>query len=121
MRARLKFEHSLGKDLVREGWHCVRSAGSHGPFDLCAFSSTEVRLIQVKTTSAARLLAPDNISTLVTAVQGLLAVPTAGGTVTLWLYVKVMRGPWLRICVNGFPSERRACRQAVRDAIGATY
>ena len=43
-RIELKFK----KQLEQEGYFVVRSSGSHGLFDLVAFNTSEIKLIQVK-------------------------------------------------------------------------
>jgi hypothetical protein len=35
--------------LEAAGYYCIRSAGSHGFFDIVAFNSTGMRLVQCKT------------------------------------------------------------------------
>ena len=49
------FERRVQKFLIGLGWHCTRSAGSHGLFDLIAFKGGEVRLYQVKIDGAITL------------------------------------------------------------------
>lgn len=43
-----RLEYRARDILERAGYLVVRSAGSHGPFDLVAISSLGVRLVQVK-------------------------------------------------------------------------
>lgn len=48
-------EYELKKKLEKEGYTVLRTAGSHGPFDLIAYTdddSNPVRFIQVKTTKS---------------------------------------------------------------------
>lgn len=40
------------KRLKAEGYKCVRSAGSHGLWDVCAVGYGQVRLIQIKYTQS---------------------------------------------------------------------
>ena len=43
------FEYKVAKQLKEEGWQVIRAAGSHGPYDLVAWSpEVGVRLIQCK-------------------------------------------------------------------------
>jgi Holliday junction resolvase len=44
-------EREAKKMLEKEGYHVIRAAGSHGVFDLAAFSKKDVRLIQLKVIS----------------------------------------------------------------------
>ena len=44
----IRFERRCKKKLELEGYTVIRSAGSHGPFDLVAFNHHDIRLIQVK-------------------------------------------------------------------------
>jgi Holliday junction resolvase len=54
MRAKIPYstgyraEREAGKILEQEGYYVIRSAGSHGVFDLAGFSKRGVRLISVK-------------------------------------------------------------------------
>ena len=41
-------ERHAKERLEREGYLVIRSAGSHGPFDLAAFSKEDIRLISLK-------------------------------------------------------------------------
>jgi Holliday junction resolvase len=41
-------EYQVLKQLRREGWHCSRSAASHGPVDVFAGKDGVIRMIQVK-------------------------------------------------------------------------
>lgn len=48
-RAGRAFEYKVANELREEGWKVIRAAGSHGPFDLVAWSpEVGVRLIQCK-------------------------------------------------------------------------
>lgn len=110
IRSRLAFEYKLLDIMEKDGWMCLRSAGSRGPADIVALKTTpyELRFIQVKTTSKSRLLKPDNLSTFVRAARDLIAMRAQ--SVTYWLYIKVMRGPWITIqipCIGLPKSEMR--------------
>jgi|ERR1035437_588285 hypothetical protein len=41
-------EHDTMRLLEAAGYVCLRAAGSHGAFDVMAFSTNDVRLVQVK-------------------------------------------------------------------------
>jgi len=41
-------ERQTIKKLTKEGYVCIRSTGSHSPFDIVAIGETHVKLIQVK-------------------------------------------------------------------------
>ena len=41
-------ERKIKKRLEREGWYCIRSAGSHGAIDLVCLLGWNVRCIQAK-------------------------------------------------------------------------
>lgn len=43
-------EYKCVQQLKREGFNAVRTAGSHGPFDVVAWNRAGVRFIQVKKT-----------------------------------------------------------------------
>jgi Holliday junction resolvase len=51
-------EYQVLRKLRAEGWHCSRSAASHGPVDVFAAKDGEVHIIQVKS-GRARLRAGD--------------------------------------------------------------
>jgi len=42
------FEYQIKKMLERDGYYVIRSAGSHGAFDLVAIKGNEVKLFQLK-------------------------------------------------------------------------
>lgn len=44
-----QFEYRVKRDLEQKGYFVIRSAGSHSPFDLIAFSQEGVLFIQCKT------------------------------------------------------------------------
>lgn len=47
------YEYKAKQELEREGYTVIRSAGSHGPYDLIAFKGPQpVRCIQIKRTSS---------------------------------------------------------------------
>lgn len=41
-------EYEVMKRLREEGYECIRTAGSHGPFDVVAIGPQGVRFVQVK-------------------------------------------------------------------------
>jgi len=41
-------EHATMRLLEADGYVCIRAAGSHGAFDVVAFSAADVVLVQVK-------------------------------------------------------------------------
>jgi len=43
-------ERRIMKKLEKEGWFCIRSAGSHSPIDIIAIKSGQFRFIQSKKT-----------------------------------------------------------------------
>ncbi len=43
-----KYEYKAKKELEKEGYLVIRSAGSHSPFDLIALGALEVIFIQIK-------------------------------------------------------------------------
>lgn len=44
-----RLERELKAKLEKDGYYCIRAAGSHGLFDLMAWNDHEVLLIQCKT------------------------------------------------------------------------
>ena len=46
-----KYEYRAKKELEKEGYLVIRSAGSHSPFDLVALGALEVNFIQIKKVS----------------------------------------------------------------------
>lgn len=57
-----KLEYAARDELIKQGYILIiRSAGSKGPFDLCAISPTDVVLVQVKASSARRKAAVDQL------------------------------------------------------------
>ena len=49
-----KLEYAVRDEFTAKGYIVIRSAGSKGPFDLCAISPTDVVLVQVKAKGAMR-------------------------------------------------------------------
>jgi len=41
-------EYLAKKQLEKEGYYVIRSSGSHGACDICAFSMTHLKFIQLK-------------------------------------------------------------------------
>lgn len=41
-------EYQTKKALEKLGYGCTRASGSHGPFDIIAYSKSEIRFIQCK-------------------------------------------------------------------------
>ena len=107
IRGRVRYERELVGLLEAEGWRCLRSAGSRGPWDLVAVNRAEVRLIQVKTTRTLR--SPTTRAHLVQAVRMLQAI-AAPPTASRWLCVRVLPGGWHRECVDDYPAGRGAVR-----------
>lgn len=70
-----RLEYLARDELQRQGYTIVRSAGSHGPIDLCAIHGDGVILIQVKKRSG-------DVSEGVTALQA-VSVP-AGVRREVW-------------------------------------
>lgn len=114
MRGRLAFEHEARALLEAEGFRVLRSAGSRGPVDLFAFSPTEVRIIQVKSTN--RLEHRGTRTMLRQAILDLLALPSPPG-LTRWLFVRELRGNWFRECVEGWATDKKDCDDMVRQVI----
>lgn len=114
MRARLRYEHEAIQLLEREGYQCIRSAGSRGPMDLIAFGHDRVLLVQVKSTK--RLLHPGTVSMLADAVQALLQT-TRPPLAEPWIYLRELQGGWLRECVDGYPTQRRELKVWLRKLI----
>lgn len=47
------YEYKAKQELESEGYTVIRSAGSHGPYDLIAFKGSEpVRCVQIKRTTS---------------------------------------------------------------------
>lgn len=43
-----RFEYSIKKELEKQGWIAIRSAGSHSPFDIIAIKNDKILLLQLK-------------------------------------------------------------------------
>ncbi len=43
-----QYEYRTIKSLKDQGFNCIRSAGSHGPFDIVAWNEDVIYFIQVK-------------------------------------------------------------------------
>jgi len=55
-------EYLARDELISRGYILIiRSAGSKGPFDLCAISPNDIVLVQVKASSARRKAAVENL------------------------------------------------------------
>jgi hypothetical protein len=115
LRSRIRYEYQAMHHLEREGWSVTRSAGSHGPVDLIAMNATEVMLIQVK--SAADPDSSATLSVLVDAVEALRTVPAPPGAVSRWLFLRAVPGPWLRECVDQYPTSRPDLRRALANSL----
>ena len=115
MRSRIRYEYEAMHALEREGWTVTRSAGSHGPVDLIAMNAVHVMLIQVK--SAADVASSATLSVLVDAVEALRTVPAPPGAVSRWLFLRAVPGPWLRQCVDQYPTSRPDLRCALARTI----
>lgn len=115
MQARTRFEHEAEAQLKNEGFSCIRSAGSRGPFDLIAFSPCEVRLIQVKSTKA--LGRHGNVTVFTNAIGALLEPPAPTEHVSRWLLVKVLRGKWYAARVDEYSRARAELQAQVRKII----
>lgn len=48
------YEYQCAKQLRAAGYEAVRTAGSHGPFDVIAWNNDELKLVQVKKASGPR-------------------------------------------------------------------
>ena len=67
-----RLERELKAQLEKDGYTCVRAAGSHGMFDLVAWNERKVMLIQCKTRKPSKkemaelchLPCPDNFTKL---------------------------------------------------------
>lgn len=114
MSKRIQYEHEAWAILEREGFRCLRSAGSRGPVDLFAFSPTECWLIQVKSTK--RLTHPATVSMLRDATLDLLGVVCPPAT-RKWLFVRELRGGWYRECVDRWPADRLELSAWIREVI----
>ena|SRR5215813_5141578 len=104
MQHRTKYENELMGKLERQGYVCVRSAGSHGYADLVAIDAFWVRVIQVKSTIA--LDRPGNVTVFADAIMGLFHVPIGRATVALELWVRVLRGGWWKLDVTDMQRDR---------------
>ena len=85
MRRRIDYEHEAIQLLLRQGFHCLRSAGSRGPADIFAVAASEIRMIQVKSTK--RLGHRATASMLRDAVLGLQTLPSPPNS-SKWLFVR---------------------------------
>jgi len=115
INSRVRYEKELQHDLEKGGYKVIRSAGSRGPFDLFAFSSTEVRLIQVKSTK--NLKRPGNVSTFADAIALMLEVTVPDEHCSRWLYVRALRSKWFSACIDGYPIERSDLKDQVRKLV----
>ena len=85
-------ERALIRKLEGMGYTCVRSAGSHTPFDVVAWDGRHIRLIQVKRGE----LSPNEISSALAGMLEAGAMP-AIAQVELWQWViRERRGRWWR-------------------------
>ena len=76
------------KRLEREGWRCVRSAGSHGPFDVVAYHHLAWLCIQVKGGGWPGLIEMETL-------QG-EPVPHSNTRIEVWRYDKGKRNPRIK-------------------------
>lgn len=80
-------EWEVVKTLKAAGYRVVRSAGSHGPWDVCAVSPIEVILIQVKYHKTGKVSSSE-ISDFQT-----MAVPSDRVRKEVWIFTKGKRNP----------------------------
>lgn len=84
-RGRIK-EWEVMKTLGAAGYRCVRSAGSHGPWDVCAVGPMDTILVQVKL-SKTGYVAPSEVSDF-------KEMPTSKWTrKEVWVFTKHKRYP----------------------------
>ena len=81
-------EHKAMRALEDAGYHCTRSAGSFGPFDVVALGPQGVRLIQVKTNENARPAEREQMALF----QG-----PPGSTKEIWIYYDHSRQPAINV------------------------
>ena len=67
-----RYEYQVAQLLQREGWQVMRTAGSHGPFDLIALRGGEALGVQVKAVQR-----PVGMGTLWERLQGAYPWPLA--------------------------------------------
>jgi len=111
MRARYAFEYEAIRIMVDRGYSCLRSAGSRGPVDVFAFSPVDVRFIQVKTTK--RPYHRGTLSMLANAAEELREMPHPPNT-SRWLMMKVLRGPWIELCIDEWPLLRSEMKETLK-------
>lgn len=111
MRARYAFEYEAMDRLGTMGFSTFRSAGSRGPVDVFGVNGSEIRLVQVKSTK--RPHAPGTVSMLADAAIELLAKPIPPNT-SRWIWLRILHGPWLEWCVDGWPTGRGEIKDQIR-------
>jgi hypothetical protein len=82
-------EHKAIRALEDAGYHCTRSAGSLGLFDIIAIGRQGVRLVQVKTNDDARPHEREQI-------QIFDGIPP-GATKEVWIYQEYVRKPVIKV------------------------
>jgi hypothetical protein len=82
-------EHKAIRALEDAGYHCTRSAGSLGLFDIIALGRQGIRLVQVKTNEDARPHEREQI-------QMFDAIPP-GATKEVWIYQDYARKPVIKV------------------------
>jgi hypothetical protein len=82
-------EHKAIRALEDAGYHCTRSAGSLGLFDIIALGRQGIRLVQVKTNEDARPHEREQI-------QMFDGIPP-GATKEVWIYQDYARKPVIKV------------------------
>ncbi|MGA2260105.1 MAG: hypothetical protein ABSH28_01575 [Acidobacteriota bacterium] len=82
-------EHKAIRALEDAGYHCTRSAGSLGLFDIIAIGRQGIRLVQVKTNEDARPHEREQI-------QMFDGIPP-GATKEVWIYQDYARKPVIKV------------------------
>ena len=83
-RAGTRLEYLAAKELRAQGYAVVRSAGSHGPWDITAVGLGHIKLIQIKAAGAADEQA-----------RSLLSSFSAPGCVRRELWERIPGGEWV--------------------------
>lgn len=82
-------EYSTMRILENCGYECIRSAGSHGMFDVIAWNKSGVRFIQIKLDCKPTLAELEGL-------QECRSIP-AGCTVELWTFKTGSKAPLIRV------------------------
>lgn len=118
LQGRVRYERELMVLLEKDGFCCLRSAGSRGPVDLYAFNTTAIRAIQVKSTKAFNR--PGNNTMFATAITDLFKVQ-GPSCMTRELWVRELRGPWRFVPIPLGLEDRTAARQFLQKVEWQIY